>query len=216
MNQEKSLRRALWSGAGVKASSLTNLQLPSLTYMRGGWLKALAAQHPRIEQLSLITRNRRIILEDCKNPFQDFRNLKSLSLNLGYSNRDISHHKDRQSVGVMLDHTQITSLQLSGGFMFDTEANRAPGPELQLPSHVTTPNLIMALVHLRIDKVDFQRAEYLLYHCHRLETLHLDFITSATDNHFNVLSEEYPPLITSCEQMSPFLRSTTMGFGRVS
>ena len=211
------LRRALWL-LPKESSSLTHLQLPSQIHVTGAWLNQLASKHPNIEHLSLTTRCRRLVMDDCQNPFQEFRRLKSLSLELGHKCRDESHPEDILSIGSILNGLKITSLELSGAGVYDEEKERKLGPESQLPSHVTTPNLVQLLVHLRINEgMNFQRAEYLLYHFRHLETLHLRCIGHDYDFDEGVfICEEYPPLIASQHQMSPYLRSITMGLGSVS
>ena len=187
---------------------MLNLKLPSKIHFTGAWLKDLAAKHTKIEHLSLSTRCKRITTDACQNPFEGFIHLQSLSLELGskYKRCPDHNHNDLQSVGATLDHLRIKSLVLSGAYQDVL-------PDLQIPGHVTTPNLIESLVHLRIDdEVDFEHGEHLLYHCRRLETLHLDVLRYARDASHNILVQEYPPLVVSKRHMSPFLRLITFGF----
>ena len=207
---------------------MVNLQLPENMQVSSAWLKDLAAKHPRIQHLSLTTRCMKITTDACEDPFVNFANLKSLALKPCCFHEDSpcceeeneeeteDHRSVSRAVGPILDRLQITSLELSEASEWDDETDQIGRAEIQMPSHLTTPNLIGVLVNLRLDEVDFQQAEYLFYHCRRLETLRLDQINYHIDDDLKAIREEFPPLVESQHQMSPFLRSTTFGFGTVS
>ena len=205
----------MWS-SDVECDSLIHLQLPPDVRATGSWLKDLAAKHPLLQHLSLSTPSHLSITTDaCEKPFDDFAHLESLSLKMDESVNDYSHDCHR-SIGAILDRLPIKSLQLSG-FRLWSYSIRKEEDELSarleslIPSRVTTPNLIEALCHLRINSsVDERSAEYLLYHCRNLKTLRLDEICSLDVGYPPPI--ECPPLITSPSQMPPFLRSVTFGF----
>ena len=193
--------------AGLKLGQLVVLKLPQNFHPTGALLKGIAAKNPSIEHLSLSSPCCRITADGYSNPFGDFAKLKSVSVGLGYD--VIECHKterpDPKSIGAVFDGLQITSLELSGPFsrLLD-DGDESDDAKHLIPSQVTTPNLIGVLIHLRIDYfVTVKDAEYLLFHCRRLETLRLGSIFDC---------DEYPPLITSRHQMSPLLRTITLGF----
>ena len=202
----------------MEGSHLKHLRLPRRIKATSAWLKDLAAKHPRIEHLALSTQCCSNVTSDaCDNPFEGFANLTSLSLSLVECFSECTCCDDPPPLGAILDRLPLHSLELSGASQRDEETWERGGPELQIPSPITTPNLIKSLVHLRIeDDVEFRHVEYLLYHCRRLETLRLDEVGYAMGRDHNAVFEEFPPMIESHHQLSPFLRSATLGFGWVT
>ena len=203
--------RALWAD-DVKDSQLIKLKLPSGFHPTGALLKQIAARHRSITSLSLSTPCERIVADECENPFKVFAHLNSLSVQLGFAFTCHSR-TDHKSIGAIFNNTRIKSFALSGlrvrHFRRQGKNDRDVWYQSKqvIPSPVTTPNLIYTLVHLRLDgALDVQDAEYLLFHCRHLETLWLDRIYGS------FVGTEYPPLITSHQHMSPYLRSATLGF----
>ena len=190
----------MWSDV-IEGSQLTSLKLPSNIHPTGAWLREIAAKHTKLEHLSLSSPCESITVE-CENPFEGFGRLKSLSLKVNYRTNQLVDHKP---IGVVLDGLCLESLELSG-LRFEhrrrwssTEDEEIwSETELLIPGPVSTPNLMKSLVHLHVDyDVDVQYAEYILYHCRYLKTLHLGYIGETC---------KYPALIQSRHHMPPFLR----------
>ena len=120
---------------------------------------------------------------------------------------------DQISVGMVLDHLPILSLDLSREFLLrnnDDDGIYLPRPVDEIPSLSTTPQLIRTLKHLHIHyMINVECVEYFLSYCLSLETLQLDYILCWKDGDVEV---EYPPLIQSPDHMSPFLKTVTLKF----
>ena len=190
-------------------------------------MKDLAARHPQTEHL-LISLPCQFITDLSENPFKKFAKLKSLSLKLGLRMRcGKTNHKDPRPVGAVLDQLQLESLELIGLDARKLDPDQDPDDmtrprvECLIPGHITTPNLIKRLVHLRVDyvqRIEVQHIEYLLFHCRRLERVHFDEVAiydEDDDTNYDA-PENYPPIITDHHHMSPFLRSASYGFVWVS
>ena len=200
-------------------SRLIDLKLPAGLHLTDAFLKKIAAYHPLIEHLSCYKLCRREAVDECKNPFDDFTNLTSLSVKLGisfpwpgYNEADQDYETITNGLLVRIraifKNLRIKSLELSG-YDFRNHRNEYKGiwshTERLIPSPVTTPHLIKTLVHLRLHlSLAVRQVEYLLFHCRHLETLWLEEVDDC---------KEYPPMITSHQQMSPFLWSFTLSFG---
>ena len=120
---------------------------------------------------------------------------------------------DPVSVGAALDGLPIQSLELSGEFLRrqrDGDGIYLPRPKSEIPSLSTTPLLMQTLKHLHIRyMINVECVEYFLRHCHCLEALRLDDILCWNDGEVSI---DYPPLIHSSEQISPFLQEVTLAF----
>ena len=215
----------MWS-EGAESSQLIDLRLPVGFHATSAWLKALAAKHSLIEHFSIISPCQKITTDSCENPFEHFKNLKSLSVELensgtwrgcsGCDQTHRDHERNLRSIASLLDKLPLTSLELSRIFGYGPNPNDDgiwSEAEGLIPGPFTTPNLVKTLVHLRINNsVRVQDAEYLLFHCRRLETLHLDSVELEEDG---IVFGEYPPLIESHLQMSPVLHSATFAFSAI-
>ena len=184
-------------------------------------MRDLANGHKLLERLALTSYPSGNVLAN----LSQFTKLKSLSLCLAKEKEaetveSGTEEPDQESglvsVGVALDSLPIQSLELSGEFL--RRQLRGAGPagislpraESEIPSLSTTPQLIRKLKHLHIRyMINVECVEYFLRHCRCLEALRLDDVLCWGDGEEET---EYPPLIHSSEQISPFLQVVALAF----